>query len=376
MTTSSSKYIPKKCMEQYLYCFKTSYDVTNKIRQANEKEEYAVYKVGKTTQFLETRLGQHKKDHEKYYTEEKFSKKVIDCHTLEKDLLDRLKSNCNIIKRSEIGYGIDKKTKKLEYFEANYNNDIKPILEELTSEEYQNNNAMGMNRDFVCNFPNCGRIFNSIGGLNLHKSKNKPSHWLETDENYEEHIKRTIKIEKKTILPREKKLRKIKESGEEIYNSSYSPSSSSSLSSSSLSSQSPSNKRISNRIMQKTTKKTGSETQIPVTPISKKAITTRSSTISTSRSHATSINEKKIKTPKNISPFKKNEKRKRSSDSPNIIKKRAKKSYYNIIRQPIKLSPQRFESNAERYNYGNYINKRELSDDFIKKIKNLNIHSV
>tara|TARA_Y100000389_G_C17469958_1_gene529481 strand:- start:8460 stop:8885 length:426 start_codon:yes stop_codon:yes gene_type:complete len=135
--------------DQYIYCFKTNFPTYLK----NEHSNYGVYKIGKTSRDFHVRM----KEHEKYFIPPVlFLRSVYDCDTIEKHLIK--KCNDKFLKNKN-GY---------EFFEARYS-DIIPILEEVTSEDFQCNNIMKMDEDLICEI--CGNKYKSKQGLKQHITK-------------------------------------------------------------------------------------------------------------------------------------------------------------------------------------------------------------
>ena len=152
-------------MPQYLYCFESTFDIEKKFDRTNKKpSDYAVYKIGKTTRDIDERL----KEHGKRVKDVKFKKIVYDCDTLERDLIDFLKKNKNLIFRPNLSSKEDgdlKNIKGLEYFEGSYAI-IELILDEIVSESYQCSKPRNMDIDYTCHI--CNRDFSDRGALKRH----------------------------------------------------------------------------------------------------------------------------------------------------------------------------------------------------------------
>lgn len=134
-----------------IYCFSTTFVTT----KPSDYHDYGVYKIGKTTRDDKKRFNEHRK----YIETVLFSKKVYNCHSIEKYLIDKLNNHKNIRKRGDLGY---------EYYEGPYSF-ILEVLDEVTSEEFQNNNIIKMDVDHQCTI--CNRLFESEQGLNQHITK-------------------------------------------------------------------------------------------------------------------------------------------------------------------------------------------------------------
>ena len=162
-------------MPQYLYCFETTFDIKKEFTRSNKKpDDYAVYKIGKTTRSIHERLSEHGTR----VKDVKFSKIVYDCDTLERDLIkelkDKLVANGKIIHRlHDLSSKEEPKLKNikgLEYYEGQYS-DIKPILEDIVSENFQNCKVRKMAVDFIC--PTCNQVFNVESALKIHERKHE-----------------------------------------------------------------------------------------------------------------------------------------------------------------------------------------------------------
>lgn len=69
---------------QYIYCFSTFFEIEKKFKKNEKPEDYAVYKIGKTTRDIDDRM----KEHGDRVDEILFKKNVYDCHTLEEELIE------------------------------------------------------------------------------------------------------------------------------------------------------------------------------------------------------------------------------------------------------------------------------------------------
>jgi hypothetical protein len=143
-----------------IYCFKTSCNTTN----TSIHDDYAVYKVGKTSRNPEKRM----KEHEEYLVNLLFNKEVFSCDSIEKYLLKTLKKHPQLKQIKNIKNCKSGAIRGNEYFEGRYLY-IKEVLDEVTSDIFQCENIQDMNQDHICEI--CNRVFESKQGLKQHITK-------------------------------------------------------------------------------------------------------------------------------------------------------------------------------------------------------------
>jgi hypothetical protein len=150
---------------KWIYCFKTKCLTLNNLTDKKNNNDYAVYKIGKTTQKFEKRMKQHE---EYLIYPVLIKKKVYDCDTIEKSIISALDKSDKIIKRKNISDCKINSKYGLEYYEG-YKNDILDIVNFYTSSKYQDETTLKMDEDLICTI--CNKSFNSKQGINQHISK-------------------------------------------------------------------------------------------------------------------------------------------------------------------------------------------------------------
>ena len=153
-----------KQTDNWLYCFLTTFDIEKRFDSKNKRpDDYAVYKIGRTDRTIEERMKEHGNRVDRVI----LKNRVYDSKTLEDHLIKFLKADKKLIFRKNLTNN-EKKEKGdtgLEYFEGRYI-DIKPHLEKVISEDYQNSIPLNMNIDNICKI--CHKQVATESGLKRH----------------------------------------------------------------------------------------------------------------------------------------------------------------------------------------------------------------